>query len=338
MVRQERTGVVVTRRPGKPHPMQGQAGPFAGCPPRSRSAAQMDDCPRQDPAYRPATGTAPPRRGRPISRDPSALRRTAGVDGAGAEAQAVRVLLDRVRDEAGDAGKQFDSRGGWEYQQKNASGNLIGRKNWVDSKVVDWFQKTSSSLSKLHNKTIPSLAFVHEPVHASKAFQSQQKGVDPNRQPGINDDVPLAAQADGWCPDGSNGDACEYGGQDVPFMEALASTPGLMGVFSGHDHGISWCYKWNSTIKGMAVAGNGVNLCFGQHTGYGGYGTWARGSRQVLLTEAMLETFEAETWIRLEKGEVVGRVALNSTYGEDRYPETVNWHSSGPEEGYTLDG
>src|SRR5467141_3690700 len=35
--------------------MQGQAGPLAGCPPRSRSAAQMDDCSRQNPAYRPAT-------------------------------------------------------------------------------------------------------------------------------------------------------------------------------------------------------------------------------------------------------------------------------------------
>src|SRR3954447_7055491 len=35
--------------------MQGQAGPFEGCPPRSRSAAQMDGCPRQNPAYRPAT-------------------------------------------------------------------------------------------------------------------------------------------------------------------------------------------------------------------------------------------------------------------------------------------
>ena len=30
---------MATRRPGKPHPMQGQAGPFAGCSPRSRSAA-----------------------------------------------------------------------------------------------------------------------------------------------------------------------------------------------------------------------------------------------------------------------------------------------------------
>jgi hypothetical protein len=235
----------------------------------------------------------------------------------------------------------FDSRGGWKFQQKNkTSDSLIPRKNWVDSNVVAWFKTTSSSLSHLHNKTIPSLAFVHEPPHASKAFQTQQPGgVDPNRQPGINDDVPLAAQADGWCPDGSSGDECDYGGQDVPFMEALASTPGLIGVFSGHDHGITWCYRWNKTIQNTTVAGNGngVNLCFGQHTGYGGYGTWARGSRQVLLTEAMLETFEAETWVRLERGEVVGRVALNATYGEDLYPETPDWHSGGPGEGYTVD-
>jgi len=230
----------------------------------------------------------------------------------------------------------FDSRGGWEFQQKDTLGNLIGRKNWVDEKVVDWFKNTSSSLSHLHNKTIPSIAFVHEPIHASKAFQTQQ-GVDPNRQPGINDDVPLAAQADGWCPDGSNSDECDYGGQDISFMEALASTPGLMAVFSGHDHGITWCYKWNKTIHGTTVAGNGLNLCFGQHTGYGGYGTWTRGSRQILLTEAMLETFEAETWIRLEKGEIVGHVSLNSTYGEDEYPATPNWHSSGPDEEYTVD-
>src|SRR3954451_5392142 len=46
---------MATWRPGKPHRVQGQAGPFAGCPPRSRSAAEMDGRPRQDPAYRRAT-------------------------------------------------------------------------------------------------------------------------------------------------------------------------------------------------------------------------------------------------------------------------------------------
>src|SRR3954447_26471119 len=39
--------------------MQDQAGPFAGCPPRSRSVAEIDDCSRQNPAYRSATEEAP---------------------------------------------------------------------------------------------------------------------------------------------------------------------------------------------------------------------------------------------------------------------------------------
>src|SRR5215217_7610854 len=39
--------------------MQDQAGPFAGCPPRSRSVAEMDGCSRQNPAYRLATERAP---------------------------------------------------------------------------------------------------------------------------------------------------------------------------------------------------------------------------------------------------------------------------------------
>lgn len=225
----------------------------------------------------------------------------------------------------------FDSRGGVDFQQGDDSNGP--RPNWVDESVVDWFKNTSTSLSNLHNKTIPSLAFVHHPTNASQAFQTQ-KGVDPNRQPGINDDWPIHGQAEGWCKDETHSDDCSYGGQDVPFMEAISSTPGLMAVFSGHDHGITWCYKWNTTIQSMTVAGNGVNLCFGQHTGYGGYGTWARGSRQVLVTEEMLRNLEVETWIRLERGEVVGSVSLNSTYGEDWYPKTTNSHSTGPNDEY----
>lgn len=225
----------------------------------------------------------------------------------------------------------FDSRGGIEFQQSGDSNEP--RPNWVEESVVDWFKNTSTSLSNVHNKTIPSLAFVHHPTNASQAFQTQD-GVDSNRQPGVNDDWPIHGQAEGWCKDGTHRDDCSYGGQDVPFMEAISSTLGLMAVFSGHDHGITWCYKWDTMIQSMTVAGNGVNLCFGQHTGYGGYGTWARGSRQVLVTEAMLQNLEVETWIRLERGEVVGSVSLNSTYGEDWYPKTPNPHSTGPNDEY----
>lgn len=221
----------------------------------------------------------------------------------------------------------FDSRGGAYYRERNAGGTPRAQPDWVDTSVVDWFQATSSSLSQSFGRTIPSLAFVHIPTFASQALQTEhgRDSIHPNYQPGINDDYPLAPQAKGWCSDGRNDGACAYGGQDVPFMKAIASTPGLIALFSGHDHGDSWCYKWDRLLPGMTVAGNGVNLCFGQRSGYGGYGHWIRGSRQVLVSRQKLRNSpEAETWIRLESGGYVGSVTLNDRYGKDLYPATPN--------------
>merc|ERR1712070_667689 len=130
----------------------------------------------------------------------------------------------------------FDSRGGFKYQQTDERSQKIGQPNWVDHSVVDWFQKTRDSLNAQFNRTIPSLAFVHIPTNASRALQLDV-GVDPYTEPGIDEDTPLAGQAQGWCADGTSDSDCEYGGQDLPFMKALASTPGLLAVFSAHDHG-----------------------------------------------------------------------------------------------------
>lgn len=73
------------------------------------------------------------------------------------------------------------------------------------------------------------------------AFQAQNngQGVSPTQEPGINDDNPLA-------PEGLSGGQGEsvttfsYDGQDIPFMQALLDTPGLIATFSGHDHGDDW--------------------------------------------------------------------------------------------------
>ncbi|KAK0387667.1 hypothetical protein NLU13_3912 [Sarocladium strictum] len=218
----------------------------------------------------------------------------------------------------------FDSRGGFEFQAKQANGDFVGRPNWVDVSVVNWFQQTHAALAHEHKKVIPSLAFVHIPTNASLALQTVSK-VNPNYQPGINDDYPASVQSQGWCPDGTNS-GCAYGGQDAPFMKALTQTPGLMAVFSGHDHGDTWCYRWDegTVVPGMDIRGSGLNLCFGQHSGYGGYGSWIRGARQVLVSKEKLRNQEVDTWIRLESGSAVGRVSLNSTYGHDWYPATPN--------------
>ncbi|KAI0205205.1 Metallo-dependent phosphatase [Astrocystis sublimbata] len=223
----------------------------------------------------------------------------------------------------------FDSRGGFRYQEKDTSDERFGQPNWVDTSVVRWFQETTNSLTRRYSQTIPSLGFVHIPPYASYALQ--KAGVDPNREPGINDDLPLAPQAEGWCPDGRNDGTCTYGGQDTDFMYAVSHTEGMMALFSGHDHGDTWCYKWDRLLPGMDVTpANNISLCFGQHTGYGGYGNWERGSRQVKVTKEGLANLELNTWIRLESGAVVGSVSLNNTYGQDLYPKTENSMSHCP--------
>ncbi|KAG5984971.1 hypothetical protein E4U55_002378 [Claviceps digitariae] len=234
----------------------------------------------------------------------------------------------------------FDSRGGFYFRERDASGSQVGQPDWVDISVVRWFQTTNARLRSRHKKVIPSLAFVHIPTNASAALQLEhgRQSIHPHLQPGINDDYPLAAQARGWCPDGRNDGSCPYGGQDLPFMQAVTTTPGLIGLFSGHDHGATWCYKWDHLVPGMTVPGNGLNLCFGQHSGYGGYGNWIRGARQLRVSRGALAAgnWTADTWIRLESGAVVGGVSLNATYGRDVYPATPNDKSYCPTCNYTV--
>ncbi|CAK7218659.1 hypothetical protein SEUCBS140593_003623 [Sporothrix eucalyptigena] len=258
----------------------------------------------------------------------------------------------------------FDSRGGFHYQQKDAkTGARVGQENWVDVSVVEWFKTTHEALLVKYSTLIPSLAFVHIPPNVAYALQMDNTpghGIDPHRQPGINDDKPLAQQSQGWCQDGTNsgsggGDGsgnsgqpkgCAYGGQDEPFMRAIATCgngTGVIALFSGHDHGDTWCHTWDAGKKlpGVDIPGTGVHFCFGQHSGYGGYGTWTRGARQVRVTEASLKEAavmpstirqrpDVDTWIRLETGTVVGHVSLNATYGLDVYPATPNTHTHCP--------
>jgi len=133
----------------------------------------------------------------------------------------------------------FDSRGGYLFQQVDSDGDRVGQEDWVDARVVEWFRATNAAFVSKYGRVIPSLGFVHIPTNASLALQTEA-GVDPNKEPGINDDYQLAQQGQGWCADGSNADGCEYGGQDVPFMQAVVETPGMIGLFSGHDHGDTW--------------------------------------------------------------------------------------------------
>lgn len=85
-------------------------------------------------------------------------------------------------------------------------------------------------------------------------------------------------------------------------VTSTLAAAGVRAVFVGHDHRNSWCCvpKTRSSRFDMA------SLCYGRHTGYGGYGDWLRGARVIQLRFDASPTprrFTITTWLRLENGE-----------------------------------
>ncbi|CAG7986252.1 unnamed protein product [Penicillium olsonii] len=206
----------------------------------------------------------------------------------------------------------FDSKGGHYYQQEGKEGPSVKRPSWIDESVVEWFTETNSKLLKEYGKVVPSLAFYHIPAHAMLVAQERGR-LDPRRTPGANRERVNPQGTGDWT----------YDSQDVKFMEALLNTDGLIAGFSGHDHQNDWCFKWDGSLVDHDLAGNGLNMCYGRHTGYGGYGDLTRGGRQILLHESNLAE-DTQTWIRLEDGLVQANVTLNTTYGQDPYSVVTN--------------
>ncbi|KAJ5020583.1 Metallo-dependent phosphatase-like protein [Bipolaris maydis] len=216
----------------------------------------------------------------------------------------------------------FDSKGGRKYQP---TGEDVGVPSWVDERVVEWFRRTNAAFRQQHGRVIPSLAFVHIPVFATRAFQEKDHTRTAN--PGINEER-IGYQGDVCDSQGNN---CKYSGADIPFMKALVETEGLMAVFSGHDHGVDWCMKWSKNLPNTTPSnGNGLKICFNRHSGYGGYSDWTRGARQIVVGEDMLGKNIVDTWIRLENGKVSGKVTLNNTFGTDQYSATDLSKTSAP--------
>lgn len=205
----------------------------------------------------------------------------------------------------------FDSRGGRNATKRDSSMTPGVRGDWVDESVVEWFIQKNANLTSEFGCSIPSLAFYHIPAHAM--FEYQDKGVSRKRTPGINGETVVSQ---------GSGDT-KYTGQDSRFMKALLNTTALLATFSGHDHENDWCFKWDNNTVDQNITGTGLNMCYGRHTGYGGYSDVTRGARQILINQTDLES-QVRTWIRLEDGSISAPVTLNATYGQDRYGMTFS--------------
>ena len=132
---------------------------------------------------------------------------------------------------------------------------------------IQWFIKTASYITQSYGQ-IPGLAFFHIPSTGYEGVYQKSLCV------GMNDDditPQIAANA---------------------LLSVLAEYGGVVWVSVGHDHGNDWCCPSKA----------GPTICYGRHTGYGGYGRWPRGSRvAVLRRDSML----VETYVRMENGTII---------------------------------
>lgn len=166
------------------------------------------------------------------------------------------------------------------------SNGVTGLVNKTGVPDVDWVTESqvtllrdalladpTSGTDNSTNSTVPAYVFVHIP---SPQFNTLQAGSP--QCVGLHDETDIGVQK-----------------QDRGLWDALYSSANAVAVFSGHDHGSGWCCP-----TGRVPA---FTACFARHSGYGGYGSWARGARVVLIDEK--DPGKLETWVRMEDGSVV---------------------------------
>lgn len=145
----------------------------------------------------------------------------------------------------------------------------------LEASVTSWLANISSTLHTLYGP-LPSITFVHIPP-PEYAYSGPLKCV--------------GMAEDGVTPTvGPNN-----------LVSVLAAT-GLSRVIStGHDHGNAWCCPTR-----------GMSMCYGRHTGYGGYGDWQRGSRVFELAEDATAPngLSIHSHIRMEDGTVNSEESL----------------------------
>jgi len=159
----------------------------------------------------------------------------------------------------------------------------------IEREQVDWFIDTSSRSSSFPT---PAVAFQHIASNDEDwAFRNGKcVGTDEeNRVKAIKKDAGL--------------------------LDAIINYGNVHFIGSGHNHGFSYCCAHESPL----------HLCFGRHSGYGGYAKVDRGGRVYELhievnNSSSSRNFSWNSWVRLEGGDIV-----------DEYnPEKVTEYPSPP--------
>jgi hypothetical protein len=81
-------------------------------------------------------------------------------------------------------------------------------------------------------------------------------------------------------------------------LKSSLKHPKAKAVFVGHDHGNDWCCRTTNEWP---------SICYGKHTGFGGYGEWKRGARVIRLDLDNTGNVTIETWLRMVDGTTMSR-------------------------------
>ncbi|OXA57883.1 probable inactive purple acid phosphatase 16 [Folsomia candida] len=161
----------------------------------------------------------------------------------------------------------LDSQGG-----RNGDGQ---QPEYIDAKVVDWFIEENARLKEQFGP-LPSLVFFHIPTEEFIQIQ-ENIHINPVCSGLVDDDV---------TPQHPN---------NTGIMDALSNAGGVQAVYVGHDHGNGWCCFYKE-----------IQVCYGRHTGFGGYGSWVRGARVVnLVLNSDNSVILNGSYVRLETGAIV---------------------------------
>jgi predicted MPP superfamily phosphohydrolase len=137
----------------------------------------------------------------------------------------------------------------------------------IDTTQLDWYLDTRPL-----DLNTPVVAFQHIPSSVQDfAFESTQcKGLQDDGIAGLDNDAGI--------------------------VEALSDAENVHFLAVGHNHGNDYCCRHTPSL----------HLCFGRHSGYGGYGRWDRGARVYQLRLNQTGGWTGwKSWVRMESGEVV---------------------------------
>ncbi|RVW92150.1 putative inactive purple acid phosphatase 16 [Vitis vinifera] len=147
----------------------------------------------------------------------------------------------------------------------------------ISSSQAEWFNRKSQELNP--SSSVPEMIFWHIPSKAYKKV-APKLGIHKPCVGSINKEDVATQEA------------------EMGIMKFLVKRPSVKAVFVGHNHGLDWCCPYEK-----------LWLCFARHTGYGGYGNWARGARILEITQ---QPFSLKSWIRMEDGQLHSEVVLSS--------------------------